>query len=453
MTRSNPEPDGNSQESFGQAADNWHLEKLYTDLALAKLLHISPTARNNGLTETEKCHLRGLLCGKKPQEIATLLNMAQQSIRTALCNTIYCYVKELTNNNNSRIRNSNDIINWLGDAGYRKMAAEHCNPSEWTQIEWGNVPEANPFYGRTDELAILQQWIIEDRCNLVGLLGMGGIGKTACAIELIERIYSEFEYIAYRSVTPLPDPENPLVQVFPGEEIQDISRWLNHFRARRCLVILDSFETILNDNPVGTYREGFEIYGELLERVGEERHQSCLIVLSRENPRELRLSNSQSPIRTYQLTELQDASHILDQNDLLDKGGNWGDLVKSYGGNPLALKIIVAYIKESFGGSVRAFNCQQTTIFDPDLNNILNEQFNRLSAPEKEVLLRLATTPQPFSRRHLLSSISTVSSQSELSTVLCSLHRRSLIEQQFETGEIRYTLPQVIMKFARRMLS
>lgn len=38
--------------------------------------------------------------------------------------------------------------------------------------------DVSVFYGRTEELATLEQWIVKDRCRLVALLGIGGIGKT-----------------------------------------------------------------------------------------------------------------------------------------------------------------------------------------------------------------------------------------------------------------------------------
>ena len=49
------------------------------------------------------------------------------------------------------------------------------------QQDWGEAIDVSVFYGRTSELATLEKWIQVDRCRLVGVLGMGGIGKTALA--------------------------------------------------------------------------------------------------------------------------------------------------------------------------------------------------------------------------------------------------------------------------------
>lgn len=45
--------------------------------------------------------------------------------------------------------------------------------------DWGEAPDVSVFYDRSEELTTLEQWIVQDNCRLVVLLGMGGIGKAA----------------------------------------------------------------------------------------------------------------------------------------------------------------------------------------------------------------------------------------------------------------------------------
>lgn len=442
MTESNP-------ETFVQAIAAWDMDRLYIDLA--------ETKGSKDLTEIEKLHLRGLLCGNSPATIAAKRYKDPQGIEVNLCKTIYPYVKELTQYPEDSIGRWNwrNVAERLEAAGYRRPGTINNDITSWQQIDWENAPDTTntKFYGRIDELNILKQWIVGDNCRLISLMGMAGIGKTVLAVHLIEKIYKEFDYVVWRSLARQSDRKNPLVQIFPKEETQDISKWLEYLSTHRCLIILDSFETILNDSPIGSYREGFEIYGELLQRIGTERHKSCLLILSREQPQELRLSNDDSPIRAFQLGELLDAAQILLEKRLLDVAGNCRTLVEIYGGNPRALQIISALIQDSFGGSISEFLKLNTTILDPDLRDILSQQFDRLSTAEKEVLLKLASTSQPPLFSQILPQLSSITSNSELSEVLRSLKHRSLIEQQFSQGDIGIGLPQVVMKFARRLLN
>jgi hypothetical protein len=441
----------NSAETFVQAASAWNLEQLYTDLskAKAKAQKSYSNLKTRGLTDTEKLHLRGLLCGHSPATIANKLGkQSTQGTQVEFSKTIYCYVKELTRHTQDSIDNWRIVVQWLANAGYQRQKIDIMPESP--QIDWGNAPAATNFYGRREELTTLKKWIGEDRCQLVSLLGMGGIGKTALAVELVEKIYPEFDRVVWRSLFPRPKCQNTLVPIFPNID-RHVSALLDYLRAHRCLIILDSFETILNDNPIGSYRQGFEIYGELLQRIGNERHQSCGLVISREQPQDFRLNDPHSPIRTLRLSELQEAAQILLERKLQDVGENWRILVKTYGGNPFALQLVANLIQDLFGGRVREFLQQNTTFFDPELRSILTQQFDRLSDLEQELLQKLASEAQPLSLCQLLPIIPSIVSKSELMNVLQSLQHRSLIEQQFVQGDIQYTLPQLVMKFAQKL--
>ncbi len=108
-------------ELFDDAHNNWNVEQLYQDLASVK---------GKSLTKIEKIHLRGLLCGLSPREIAHQRKREVGSIEVDISNTIYRYVKTLTDH--QTINSCRDIIYWLQNKGYQKVSSHITIP---TQIE------------------------------------------------------------------------------------------------------------------------------------------------------------------------------------------------------------------------------------------------------------------------------------------------------------------------------
>ncbi len=103
-----------TNEQFAQAANHWDLETLYLDLASAK---------GKRLTPVEKLHLRGLLCGYSPVEIAEKLNKSARGVGVDLCKTLYVYVKNLVDKSDENVENWRDITEWLEEAGYKTQAS------------------------------------------------------------------------------------------------------------------------------------------------------------------------------------------------------------------------------------------------------------------------------------------------------------------------------------------
>lgn len=99
-----------TDEQFPQVFTEWDLETLYTDLASAK---------GRRLTPVEKLHLRGLLAGHSPSEIAEKLSKSVKGVEVDLCSTLYQYVKNLVGKSNGKVDNWRSISEWLECAGYR----------------------------------------------------------------------------------------------------------------------------------------------------------------------------------------------------------------------------------------------------------------------------------------------------------------------------------------------
>lgn len=113
-----------------------------------------------------------------------------------------------------------------------------------------DAPRPNYFYGRTSELATLQQWIIEEDHQIVALVGIAGIGKTALARHLISQIQDDFDCIIWRNLHISPSRETTLKNILklithkselelPTKISDQLELLLKCLRNQRCLIILD----------------------------------------------------------------------------------------------------------------------------------------------------------------------------------------------------------------------
>jgi WD40 repeat protein/DNA-binding CsgD family transcriptional regulator/GTPase SAR1 family protein len=326
-----------------------------------------------------------------------------------------------------------------------------------------DIPSAPIFFGRTAELQTLESWITTDQCSLVTVLGMGGIGKTTLTSKLVERLQDKFEGVLWRSLRNTPLLKDVLSDILQnlahlsttelaedvGGRLSQLIDWLSN---HRYLLILDNVEAILQHGVlVGSYKDEYEDYSELLTRVGVSSHQSCLVLTSREKPREVALLEAAgSTVRSLQLEGLQetDAQALLQSRGLpisTHKPDECKRLIERYRGNPLALKIVSTTIKETFGGNISDFLGQEEdSIFLGDIRSLLDQQFERLSELEKDVMYWFTINLEPVSiaelRRDLVSSVSI----GELSEVIESLRRRSLIEVEQRSS---FTLQPVVMEY------
>src|SRR6266704_423289 len=75
------------------------------------------------------------------------------------------------------------------------------------RVDWGDAPDVASFYGREWELDLLSEWVVQERCRVVSVLGQGGIGKSALATQVMYRVAEDFEVVIWRSLRDVPTCE------------------------------------------------------------------------------------------------------------------------------------------------------------------------------------------------------------------------------------------------------
>ncbi len=331
------------------------------------------------------------------------------------------------------------------------------NSETQNQVDWGEAIDVSFWCDRTFELSTLQQWVIKDKCRVVTLLGMGGIGKTALSVKFTQLVQDNFDFVIWRSLRDTPTLDDLLTNLIKFTSQQQevnlpeklgakISLLITYLRKSKCLLVLDNFDALLSSGKrAGLYHDGYEEYGELLERVGETAHQSCLLLTSREKPAEVAaLQGDIFPVRVLQLDGLSTvaAQDILTAKGLFGTEAEIEQLVASYRGNPLALKIAATSIVDLFAGSIDDFLQQQVTVFN-GIRNLLNRHFKRLSPLEERVMYWLAINREPVQALELESDIIPAVLRANLLETLESLTWRCLVEK----SQVGFTQQPVVMEY------
>jgi GTPase SAR1 family protein len=372
---------------------------------------------------------------------------------------------------------------------------QFANPDKYLQngnreipnsLDWGESPDVSLFCGRTEELATLKQWILNESptnkaipCRFITLLGMGGIGKTWLSVKLTQQLQDEFEFVIWRSLLPRPALKDLLSDLIgflsngqdtnlPDNLHGRMSRFIDYLQRHRCLLVLDGADAVLQDCPtqkslcrncIWFPQNGDQQYREFFKRMGETVHQSCLILTSRQKPKEITpLSGEILPVRVFHLNGLQ----MPDVRELFNAKGaftgtpdDWHKLVESYAGHPLSLNLVSTTIQNLFAGNIGEFLQQQTHVFG-EVSNLLEQQWQCLSDTAQEILKSLASHCQPISFAELRSHLGSSISPQILLAALESLQARCLIDKAtptlIETTGARFSLHPLVMEYVNSQL-
>ncbi|HEX6551595.1 MAG TPA: NB-ARC domain-containing protein, partial [Ktedonobacteraceae bacterium] len=333
------------------------------------------------------------------------------------------------------------------------------------RVDWGDALTVTTFYGREWELNLLSEWVVQERCRVVSVLGLGGIGKSALAARVMQGVAEHFEVVIWRSLRDVPTCEALLddcLQVLAPQALHDVSASLESrqslllecLRSRRVLLVYDNLETFLEGGQdTGHMRSNYEGFARVLRRVAETEHQSCWLITSREKPSELvPLEGSRAPVRALRLARLDAGSckQLLAEKEVTGSAAEQTRLIEVYAGNPLALKIVAQTIVELFGGEIAPFLEQGEVVFG-GVRELLDEQYARLADPERTLLFWLAIVREPVTLGELHALLVAPRPSAEVLEAVDGLLRRSLIERGKLVGS--FTLQSVVMEYMTTRLA
>jgi hypothetical protein len=349
------------------------------------------------------------------------------------------------------------------------------------RLSLDQIIDVSRFCGRSAELQRLKECLSE-RCRVVAVVGISGVGKTSLVAKFVQEQFSNlltqdplqrshsdsaklgFEQVIWRSLHAAPAIPNllaGLLEAMTGETVaqnssvdQQMVELFSHLRRRRYLVVLDEWESLLQEGALaGHCAKEHQGYSRLLKRWAEENHQSCLLITSREQPVELMpLHYPQVGLLKLKGLLPQDAAALLVAGGFTAHQPGLIELIQIHRGNPAALKVVASMIQRLFGGNITQFLEQTSLVVGDVLAERLDQQFERLSDVEKVILYRLALADRVAALAQLKSA-GTLSS-SELLTALDSLQRRSLIEcvHQTDTEGVHFSVEPVVRKYVTQRL-
>ncbi len=212
----------------------------------------------------------------------------------------------------------------------------------------GDAPKAIAnWQGRKIELENIKQWILNPDVNLVGIDGIGGMGKSSLVgkifadqqdNELNEKVTKRYWADVSNGVLFV-DVARKVLDKFEGvekkrDETQLVDDLLKCLQSGQHLLVLDNLESLLLPNR--TFKDSY--YQEFFNAWCESGHQTTIVVTTREKP----------PLQGMGWINLEGLK-VEEGANLLRELGIKGDLAEFselVGGYPLLLKLVADLLRD-----------------------------------------------------------------------------------------------------------
>ncbi|GCA72615.1 hypothetical protein MiYa_04168 [Microcystis aeruginosa NIES-2519] len=365
---------------------------------------------------------------------------------------IYHFVNSPNSNNisNSRVNICREN-NSYSENNLKKSSNFPDNDHLYPIINLTKAPELRYNYGRKLEISTLKEWL-DNKTRLITIYGLTGIGKTALTLKLVSEIAPQFDYIIYRSLENIPQLialKDDLKQFFAQSLSTPLPDIIDYLSSYRCLIILDDVQNIFKLGELaGKYLNDCQDYHKFFQQIATTSHQSCLILISWELPRDF-VTLKSDKIKTLYLQGLTTEFEEIFKEYGLKSEEKWTELSELYQGHPNWLNIISSTIIELFDGEVSLFLEQMNNeIYLGDIENSIECHLQRLSATEKKVIHWLANQTEAVEKFPKTANLDL--SQSEFWAAIQSLMRRCLLDKLPSETSSYFPINPVFKSYLKR---
>jgi hypothetical protein len=274
----------------------------------------------------------------------------------------------------------------------------------------GEPPQSAPFFGRNTALKQLSEWTGQENCRLILLHGRAGIGKTAITNRLVQNIQKQQQksiapvWLSLETAMPMAELVNKIIEILSEDQVQQgsLTDLMSYLREKPHLIVLDQWETILENSSQNQYRSGYEDYQLLLDCISQN-HQSCFVIISRERFQCLKFTQMKKVAKSFEVTGLnyQEDRDLLKAEGLVGTEEELQQFIEIYH-NPLILQLIADRIRTVHGGRVAPLVAKDVSVFsNSDIIKFIKDEFEPLGTLEKSIVYWLAIWRDPINIKQL----------------------------------------------------
>lgn len=267
-------------------------------------------------------------------------DIKKSNVRSILENKASSIIYNFVNHHGNNISNSRVNIcrenNPYSENNLKKSSNFPDNAHQSPIIDLTKAPELRYNCGRKLEISTLKEWL-DNKTRLITIYGLSGIGKTALTLKLISEIAPQFDYIIYRSLENIPQLialKDDLKQFFTQSLSTPLPDIIDYLSSYRCLIILDDVQNIFKLGELaGKYLNDCQDYHKFFQQIATTSHQSCLILISWELPRDF-VTLKSDKIKTLYLQGLTTEFEEIFKEYGLKSEEKWTELREVYQGHP-----------------------------------------------------------------------------------------------------------------------